>query len=498
MSVRSAQLLEEDYIRATERFKTLWSFQQFLRGVHKTFFPADPRTTPDLSSLSEEIRSIGRRIQDEPSKAAAPRLKDLSQRLDRMTVELRQVDRNISPSFVRRFFEQVRPQSERTAFQLLRFYFSQPETDVDVIDKVNFLATVVAAGSSDPSAYAARPKNELRGLLEDVTASAVWPRPSDPEAFAIAYVVNELSAKLSRARTFGELTNRGPLDEFRAVKRKIGASLVHPEVLTAVVYGNLSTREAFSRLYRSEEKLLDEATARIGELERELRRGSGEVPLPEDLRRFRETREQLQRRALQPDVPPTDAARPVSPTGGVLRGLDLAVFEGPIDGRSAPGPQEEPTAPVDDEAFWKPLVGRILGAVEKHDDRGSLQTGRDELAQLRLERRELEIARRVMSAGGEARNDRDRTLLRAVSLRLRAEEQAELLRNTADEPRSREALTRARETIARAPELDAKISRIIDVAGEAKLSEQVRVWTRARLRLLRAIAELWLMQDQPQ
>jgi hypothetical protein len=182
----------------------------------------------------------------------------------------------------------------------------------------------------------------------------------------------------------------------------------------------------------------------------------------------------------------------------VLRGLNLAVFEGPIDGRSAPGPQEEPTAPVDDEAFWKPLVGRILGAVEKHDDRGSLQTGRDELAQLRLERRELEIARRVMSAGGEARNDRDRTLLRAVSLRLRAEEQAELLRNTADEPRSREALTRARETIARAPELDAKISRIIDVAGEAKLSEQVRVWTRARLRLLRAIAELWLMQDQPQ
>lgn len=492
MSVRSAQLVEEDYIRATERFKTLWSFQQFLRGVHKTFFSADPRTTPDLSSLSEEIRSIGRRIRDEPSKDTAPRLKDLSQRLDRVTVELRQVDRDISPSFVRRFFEQVRPQSERTAFQLLRFYFSQPETDVDVIDKVNFLATVVAAGSSDPSSYAARPKNELRGLLEDVTASAVWPRPSDPEAFAIAYVVNELSAKLSRAQSFGELTNRGPLDEFRVVKRKIGASLVHPEVLAAVVYGNLSTREAFSRLYRSEEKLLDEATARIGDLERELRRGSGEVPLPEDLRRFRETREQVQRRALQPNVPAADVPRPVGPTGGVLRGLDLTVFEG------APPPQEEPTAPADDEAFWKPLVGRILRAVEKHDDRGSPQTGLDELAQLRLEPRELEIARRVMSAGGEARNDRDRTLLRAVSLRLRAEEQGEFLRKTADAPRSREALTRARETITRAPELDAKISRIIDVAGEAKLSEQVRVWTRARLRLLRAIADLWLMQDQPQ
>lgn len=33
MFVERVQLLHEDYIRLTERFKALWTFHQFLRGV---------------------------------------------------------------------------------------------------------------------------------------------------------------------------------------------------------------------------------------------------------------------------------------------------------------------------------------------------------------------------------------------------------------------------------------------------------------------------------
>ena len=36
MSVEKLQLLHEDYIRLTERFKALWTFHQFLRGIAKT------------------------------------------------------------------------------------------------------------------------------------------------------------------------------------------------------------------------------------------------------------------------------------------------------------------------------------------------------------------------------------------------------------------------------------------------------------------------------
>ena len=43
---------------------------------------------------------------------------------------------------MRRFADKIRPQDERSAFYLLRFYFSQSDVDEDLIDKVDFLATV--------------------------------------------------------------------------------------------------------------------------------------------------------------------------------------------------------------------------------------------------------------------------------------------------------------------------------------------------------------------
>ncbi len=495
MIVERIQLLHEDYIRLTERFKTLWTFQQFLRGMNKTFLSGEPETTEDFSALYEEIRSLGGELNPHSSAQTAPRLTELFVKLDSITSELREVDRNVSTSFVRRFFERVRPQDDKTAFQLLRFYFFQPDVDLDVIDKVNFLATVAAAGSSDPASSAARPRTELTRLFDSVTSASVWQRPSDQEASAVAYVVDEVAAKVARAQTFEELMSRGLLDEFRSVKRKIGASLVHPEVLAAVACGNLAARAAFYRLYRSEERLLHEATGRIEELERGLRRGAGEdVPLPEEIRRFRETREQFERRTLESNVRATDVVRLKTAIGQVLEKFDLKVFEG----EEASEPLEEAEAESDDESFWKPLVDRILAVVEIHDDgRGALRTDMDGLVQLRLEPWELKGARRVVASMSEPKNDQERTLLKAVALRWKAEQETELLRTTADEPRPLETLRRARASIAHAPELDRKITHIIGVANDGGLSEQARAWTRTRFRLLRAIADLWLMQDQP-
>jgi hypothetical protein len=51
MSVERIQLLHEDYIRLTERFKALWTFHQFLRGVQKTFFASEPSYALDFSKL---------------------------------------------------------------------------------------------------------------------------------------------------------------------------------------------------------------------------------------------------------------------------------------------------------------------------------------------------------------------------------------------------------------------------------------------------------------
>jgi len=497
MIVERIQFLQEDYIRLTERFKALWTFQQFLRGVHKMFLSGDPETTHDFSALHEEIQAIGEMVHPEPSREMASRLREVLERLDLLAGQLRAVDRGVSPSFVRRFFERVRPQDEKTALQLLRFYFSQPDTDVDVIDKVNFLATVAAAGSSDPASSASRPRAELHRLFESVASTSVWPRPSDQEATAIAYVINEVAGKVARARTFEELTSGAFIEEFRAVKRRIGSSLAHPEVLSAAACANLSTRSAFSRLYRGEEKVLAAATTRIEGLERKLRQGAGEEVLPEELRRFRETRDHFRREALASNLRANDVVLLKTAIDDVLQKFDLEVLDEPLDGAD----QSEPLGGADSEtsgdSFWSPLISRILAVIEiEADGRGALQAETDGLAQLRLEPWEIQAIRRVVTAGGEP-SDRDRTMLRSVALRLKAEEERELLRTTADGPRSIDLLCRARASIARAPELDGEISQIIQVAHEAGLTRHVRAWTRTRFRLLRAIADLWLMQDRP-
>ena len=105
MSVERIQLLHEDYIRLTERFKALWTFHQFLRGVYKTFFSSEPGYSLDFNSLYEEVRAIAAQINTGSPEAVEPQIRDLWTRLDAVTNQLRDVDRKVSPSFVRRFFE---------------------------------------------------------------------------------------------------------------------------------------------------------------------------------------------------------------------------------------------------------------------------------------------------------------------------------------------------------------------------------------------------------
>ena len=109
MSVERIQLLHEDYIRLTERFKALWTFHQFLRGVQKTFFSAEPGYSLDFGKIYDDVRGVASAIDTTSPEKVAPRLRELADRLDAFSRTLRDADRHISPSYVRRFFEKVSP-----------------------------------------------------------------------------------------------------------------------------------------------------------------------------------------------------------------------------------------------------------------------------------------------------------------------------------------------------------------------------------------------------
>jgi hypothetical protein len=495
MSVERIQLLHEDYIRLTERFKALWTFHQFLRGVQKTFFASEPGYALDFGKLYDDVRAVASSIGTAAPEKVAPKLRELSERLDAFSRQLRDADRHISPSYVRRFFEKVQPQDEKIAFHLLRFYFSQPDVDADVVDKVDFLATVVATG--EPTSEPSRPRADMKKFFESATAASVWPRLDATTTPTIVRAFDELAADMARAQEFEDLVTARLLNNVRTLKRRVASGLANPEVLAAVATCNLQTRSVFHRLYEREENRLEEATERIGDLEKELARGGLEAPTAEEFRKFHESRLRFEHQSRESNVKALQVVELKEAIGQVLGRFELTgLAADDID--EVLEMVEEVESESTDEAFWKPQVERVLSSVELHDEgTGPLRTDIPGLENLRLEPWELKAARHTVAAGGQPPTDRDRTLLRAVALRLKAEEETETLRAGAPMGPSSETLRSARATLGRVPALDSAISCVIDEAEAVSSSEEIRSWTRTRFRLLRATADLWLMQDSP-
>ncbi|HEY7369012.1 MAG TPA: hypothetical protein VIB08_02400 [Thermoanaerobaculia bacterium] len=497
MSVEKIQLLHEDYIRLTERFKALWTFHQFLRGVHKAFFSGEPEYEADFNSLYADMRAAAAKIDTSQPETVAPRLKEISARLDAIASTLREFDRKLSPSYVRRFFERVRPQDEKIAIHLLRFYFSQPEVDEDVIDKVDFLATVAATGVSDPEATTAKPRPAVRRIFESLGSTSVWPRVENAMAPGIARAFDELARDMQKAREFEDLLAQQLLDNVRTMKRRVASGLSHPEILAAVAHCNLTTRSIFHTLWEREERKLDEATGRIAELERELTRGGSEGHSPDEFRRFRELRLQYDRQTSERVLRARQVLELKGAITDVLEKFDISGLEA-RDIDQALELVEEADAEGSEEEFWREVSARILAPVEHYDDgSGALKTDLPGLAHLSLEPAELHAARRAVREGGVPPLAWHRVLLRAAGLRGKAEEELDLLRAArAAREGIGSAVRAARATLARAPGLDADLAALIEESEAANPEHDLRSWTRSRFRLLKATSELWLELDR--
>ena len=496
MSVERIQLLHEDYIRLTERFKALWTFHQFLRGVYKTFFSTEPGYSIDFNALYEEVRAIAGQINTGSPETVEPVIRDLYPRLDAVSAQLRDVDRKISPSFVRRFFEKVRPQDEKIAFYLLRFYFSQPEVDEDVIDKVDFLATVAATGRSDPESGATRPRGQIKKLFEALTSASIWPRLDTAMTPAVVRAFDELATDVAAAREFEELLTQRLLENVRTMKRRVSHGLSHPEILTAVAWCNLTTRSVFHRLYEKEERRLDDMTGRITDLERELSRGGDDAP-PDEFRRFRDSRIRFDRQAMDRNLRAEHVVELKRAIGDVLQKFDISGLAADDIDDALELVEETEAEGKDDDAFWTSCLDRINAAVELYDDGvGPLRTNVTGLAHLKLEPWELAAARRAVSSGLPA-SEVDRLLLRAAGLRVKAEAEAELLRTQTQESPAPDLVRGAKATLARAPQIDKQLTLLVE-SIESGSRQEIRWWTRSRFRLVRATSDLWLRLDAAQ
>jgi hypothetical protein len=471
-----------EYIRLTETFKANWAADQLLRGIHHAFLHEPLPYQIDFNAIYERIRDLARRI------AGGEPIDRLTEEVDRIDTEvalasrrLRLCDEKVPPSLVRRFFEKIRTRDERIVLQVLRFYLGQPTVDPDLADKVDFLATLSAIAPNQPSGTP-RGHEELARIFEAATAECPWRRPDEAEANVLVAAFRDLGSEALRARSFSELVSEKYLQNLRILKQGLGPARAEPRVLAALAICNVHTRAAFQRLYEDERRILRESIGRIETIEKDLVE-SGTAAFPEEFARFREAQKEFARLDQESYVQAKDVLSLKSSLSQLLSKFDLEdLASGEIE-EAVELSGEESEGPADATVLAE-AVRAILAAMDMKDGESR------EAIRLGLDPAEFQAARSSVRSGGHA-DEVQRALLQGAALRRAAEEEARLARASEEERIPAASRARMRQLLGLAANADRQLAELTASDDRAIVHALVR----ARFRLLRAYADLWIIDD---
>lgn len=502
MQETDAQSLHSEYIRLTEKFKALWTFQQLLRGIHQTFLDGAPVVNVDLNKIYEDLRQAGAGISSSGMDNSAPeRLNTIDTQIDLASRSLRLTDRALSPSLLRRFFGRARPQDEKIVFHILRFYFAQPEVDEDLSDKIDFLATFAATAPGGNGAIPLRFEDAV-SAFQAVASHCTWPTTDPSEAAATVSALQDLSRDVATAPDFETLVSRGLIENIRMIKRQLGPALANPRVLAATAICNINTRTVFERLLQKEAERLQVSAGRIGEIEQEFSK-SGANAVPTEFTHFRRIWDRYTRSQAEDNVRAQDVLAVRNSMANVLSRFDLgevvpAEIEEAVELRS--GKRDTSRALIDSPAPAPPALSstietslqKILAVVEMNED-GTLKPAE----RMGLEPWEIRTAKRTLAAGGQPGSERDALLLEAAAVRVQAEEEGMRCRQALKMGTrlSTEFLQEVRSTLSISSGMETRFSRFIAEASEGSRPEEMRSLLRSRIRFLQSYTTLWILHD---
>ncbi len=535
-SIVDLKTLHDAYTRLTEKFKTFWTFHQFLQGVHKTFFGDAPGYQIDFQGLYDQIKSVTTVLNVQPPPVVMDQINQLDGRLDIVYRALSADDEKIAASWVRRFFEKVRTEDEKLLLAILRFYFHARQVSPEALDKMDFLVTLVGARRSlDDGRYLPRFPQELTklfaGLLGLVRRS---PAPA-AELTAAVKALGLIRQDIEACDRFEDLTEKKILDSLRTVKHRLGPAYYDTNVLSAILEANLAAKNRFQVLYRNEERRIFESSQQLLDIERELSRRPevADADLQEEFRRFRQFKEEFDKNRSEGEIRHGQVTRLAEAIEQLMTRLDttgeaagealpevLPVLEeeeedlsearetisGYFPGRdTVAAPPEPPKAGRTPPVFLSDsLLGegasKILYSVEMlRVGTGSGQAAYGaSLSRFRLEPWEVRAARQIQSeepASGLEDSVTDFLYLEGAALRLVVDDIAQRLRAPSGEPALAGDLDKAGECLVRAQDLDRRFRQALEATGPAGPPERLNELTRSRFRLLRAFSGLWLLHN---
>ncbi len=533
-SIVDLKTIHDAYTRLTEKFKTFWTFHQFLQGVHKTFFGDAPGYNLDFQGLYDEIRAVTTVMNVEPPPVVIDRIHQLDGRLDVVYRALSADDEKIAASWVRRFFEKVRTEDEKLLLAILRFYFHARQVSPEALDKMDFLLTLVGSRRSlDDGRYLPRFPQELTKLFAALLGLVRRNPAPAAELTAAVKALGLLRKDIDSCERFEDLTEKKILDSLRTVKHRLGPAFYDTNVLSAILDANLSAKNRFQALYRSEEKRIFESSQQLLDIERELARRPevADAELQEEFRRFRQFKDEFDKNRGEGEIRHAQVTRLAETIDQLMSKLDAA---GEVPGEPIPdalpapdeelteaqetvsgyfpGRSEEIAPPVPAKAVrpkpavaTDPLLGDVASKVLYSVD--MLQTGAgsgqaaygSSLSRLRLEPWEVRAARRVQSEDDRAPDAEtaanDDLFLEGAALRLRIDEAAQVLKAPAASAGDVRVLETAAECLGRAQDLDRRFRQSLEAVGTEGPQERLNELTRSRFRLLRAFSGLWLLHN---
>lgn len=511
MSVQEIGTLHKRYIELSARFKSAWTFHQFLQGLHKLLMDGD------LVQHAAEFQAtygLLKEVSESLNAATTDRLRNELEMVDRRLQELNRwlvkEDTRISPSLLRMFFQRVRNYNETIILQLVRFYlYARPQLEwgQDHNDKVDFLVTKMAEeaqGSQGP--WVLRSRSQARQTFAGLWQLLGQDEPSPEEVSHLAKEAAAFQHRMTEAASFDQLIELALIRQYREFKLELGPIFFHPDVLLAVVETNLALRNHIQQLYRREEQKIVADYQRIFELEQQ-------VPLDQqldlELGTFRQEVESFEKSLHSESMSLDQLGRLRELVRSLIPRLTalqenkrlFSQAEGPALSAPPTGDEEARAAdyPGDlEHELLKDHHATLLEALGEIGDHltPKLAAVSPDLFSLRLEPREVVAFRRLAVEDGDSSRELEGMLLWAAALRVRIVEEVEEIRGILDDSsvtRNAPIFRRARRTVSVADRYLRRFEHEIDrevLEGGFEEAQQLQI---LRMRLLREMSGLWLL-----
>ena len=533
--------LSERFTDVSDRFRSLWTFYQFLGGVYRHRSQGEVPYSYDFQALYRRLQEMVPRVGMGDAGATEIDFEQVERELGRIHSELSKIEAALPPSLLRRFFDHLKRQDEKILYALIKFYLRSPELTPDTLDKLDLLLTRIAENPVQDGRVSIRSTTDLKSNFERLAAFAAIPPLRVSDAAPAIEALRDFRSELRGFSSFEQLVESGVYDRYRKLKQRLGRSFLHTPLLLEVVATNIEAKNQFQRLYRDEELKIIEETTKVFEIERFLERNPavGHEDLKQRLEAFREwwsrfdagrRDDNLKREAIvelrrsmhavirefeplrrmtelakrQAAVDTTARTTPFSPD------VPTDVIEGePFpEAAEAPAPvapEPRPTgATLTDVLSPDPLLNevfhRIMFALEMvvWDRSPEQAVHAPELVELHLEPWEIAAYRSLVeerAAPGTTEWELEAFFLRSAALRIKMDGERSRVHNlppTERADRVFEILERSGQSLERAREMDHRFQWFIDdllYSGDTARLEQLY---RSRFRFLHAYSGLWL------